>query len=76
MAIDTGIHVSAITMFRLLDHFQVAECDVCHFKRDFNCASRFSGLSGFEKGGFKKKGQDINALGPYQISGHHAVEAP
>ncbi len=67
MTVDAGIHVPAVTVGRILDHFKVGFGQVDDFERKLNGLCRYPRPMGGEKGCFKEKAQDIDPLGPNDL---------
>ncbi len=64
MTVDTGIHVPAVTVGRVSDHFEVGFGQVNDFEGKLNGLCRYLRPMGREKGCFEEKAEDIDPLGP------------
>jgi hypothetical protein len=64
MTVDAGIHVPAVTVGWMLDHFKVEFGQINDFERELNGLCRSPRPMGREKGRFKEKAQDVDSLGP------------
>ena len=62
MAVDTGVHVLAVTVFRGLDHVEMDVADVFNDQRDIHLFCRQLCFLAAEEGRHKSDAGDIDSL--------------